>query len=125
MNSAHKERSGSSPVMILACSGAADVGALADQAARILMRDGKGKMYCLAGVGGHVPGFMETIQSAEGLLILDGCGLSCAKRVLDRAGVKTPACLNLHDLGMEKGKSPLTAENIHKVVARATEMLER
>ncbi len=38
--------------LIFACSGAADVGAIADQAARKLTRDGVGKMFCLAGIGG-------------------------------------------------------------------------
>ena len=42
---------GSAPKLIFACSGAADVGAIADQAARKLTKDGAGKMYCLAGIG--------------------------------------------------------------------------
>ena len=45
--------------MIFACSGAADVGAVADQAARKMTRDGTGKMFCLAGIGGRVkPGLL-------------------------------------------------------------------
>ena len=42
--------------MIFACSGSADVGKIADLAARKLMEDGVGKMSCLAGVGGRVKG---------------------------------------------------------------------
>ncbi len=40
---------GGAPKLIFPCSGGADVGALADQAARRLTRDGFGTMYCLAG----------------------------------------------------------------------------
>ena len=52
------------PKLIFACSGAADVGAVADQAARKLNRDGAGRMFCLAGIGGRVSGIMETTASA-------------------------------------------------------------
>jgi len=38
--------------MILACSGGSNVGQLSNQAAVALTREGFGKMYCLAGVGG-------------------------------------------------------------------------
>ena len=36
--------------LIFACSGAADVGAVADQAARKLTKQGVGKMFCAAGL---------------------------------------------------------------------------
>ena len=40
--------------VIFACSGAADVGAIADQAARKLARDGVGKMYCFTCINWRV-----------------------------------------------------------------------
>jgi uncharacterized metal-binding protein len=43
-------------VMILACSGGSNVGQLANQAAVELTQEGFGKMYCLAGIGGHLSG---------------------------------------------------------------------
>ena len=42
------------PKLVFARSGGADVGALADQAARKLTADGVAKMFCLAGIGGRV-----------------------------------------------------------------------
>ena len=65
--------------LIFACSGAADVGEIADHAARKLSREGAGKMYCLAGVGGRVEGILKNTKAAEALLVLDGCPLHCAK----------------------------------------------
>ena len=56
------------PKLIFPCSGAADVGAVADQAARQLTRDGKGKMFCLAGIGGRVSGIMASTAAAEKIL---------------------------------------------------------
>ena len=106
---------GVGPKLIFACSGAADVGAIADQTARKLTRDGVGKMYCTAGIGGQVAGIMATTQSAARILAIDGCPLNCVKSSLDQAGFKTYEHLQLADLGMEKGKTPLTPEVIAKV----------
>jgi uncharacterized metal-binding protein len=98
--------------LIFACSGAADVGAIADQAARQMTRDGKGKMFCLAGVGGRVSGIMKTTQAAARILAIDGCPLNCAKACLEQAGFKSFAHLQLADMGMEKGKTPPTPQHI-------------
>ena len=103
------------PKLIFACSGAADVGAIADQAARKLTKDGTGKMFCLAGIGGRVSGIMATTESAGKILAIDGCPLNCAKNSLDQAGFKTYEHLQLDDLGMEKGKTPPAPEAIAKV----------
>ncbi len=45
--------------LIYACSGAADVGELSDQAARKLSKSGVSKMSCLAGIVGRVSGLMK------------------------------------------------------------------
>ena len=105
------------PKLIFACSGAADVGAVADQAARKLSKDGAGKMYCLAGIGGRVSGIMTTTQSAAKILAIDGCPLNCAKETLLHAGFQGFKHLQLADLGMEKGKTPPTPEAIAKAAA--------
>jgi len=106
---------GSAPKLIFACSGAADVGAIADQAARKLTKEGAGKMYCLAGIGGRVSGIMATTQSAAKILAIDGCPLNCVKNSLEQAGFKKYEHIQLNDLGLEKGKTPPTPEAIAKV----------
>jgi len=103
--------------LIFACSGAADVGAIADQAARKLTKDGVGSMYCLAGIGGRVSGIMATTESAAKILAIDGCPQSCSKKSLEQAGFKKYEHLQLAELGMQKGKTPPTPEAIAKVVA--------
>ncbi len=106
---------GGAPKLIFACSGAADVGAVADQAARKLTKDGAGKMYCMAGIGGRVSGIMATTESAAKILAIDGCPLACAKNSLELAGFKKYEHLQLADMGMEKGKTPPTPETVAKV----------
>lgn len=105
---------GAAPKLIFACSGAADVGAVADQAARKLTKDGAGKMFCLAGVGGRVSGIMATTESAASILAIDGCPLNCVKNCLEQAGFRKYEHLQLVDLGMEKGKTPPTPEMVTK-----------
>ena len=111
------------PKLIFACSGAADVGAIADQAARKMTRDGVGKMFCLAGIGGGIPGILKTTESASAILAIDGCSLNCVKQCLEKAGFADFKHLKLADLGLEKCKSPVTEENINKVTAKGREML--
>lgn len=108
---------GPGPKLIFACSGAADVGAIADQAARKLTRDGAGRMFCLAGIGGRVSGIMATTESAARILAIDGCPLNCVRNSLEQAGFKRYEHLQLADLGMEKGKTPLSPEAVAKAAA--------
>ncbi len=108
---------GAAPKLIFACSGAADVGAVADQAARKMTRDGTGKMFCLAGIGGRVSGIMATTGAAAKILAIDGCPLNCVKATLEQAGFSTFVHLQLADLGMEKGKTPMSPEAVEMAAA--------
>ena len=109
--------------MIFACSGAADVGEISDLAARRLTKIGPSKMFCLAGIGGRVKGIMQTTEKAAHILAIDGCSLDCVKLCLEEAGFTEFDQFRVTDLGLEKGKSPATEENIATVVAAATEKL--
>ena len=109
---------------MFACSGAADVGEIADRAARKMTKDGIGKMFCLSGIGGRVGGIMKTTESAEKILAIDGCPLNCVKNCLEQAGFDKFVHLQLAGLGLEKGKSPATEENIIKVTQKAIEMFD-
>ena len=111
------------PKLIFACSGAADVGAIADRTARKLTQDGVGKMFCLAGVGGRVPGIMKSTEAAAAILAIDGCPLNCAKSCLEQAGFKEFQHLQLADMGMEKGETAVSEENIARVAAKGVELM--
>jgi uncharacterized metal-binding protein len=111
------------PKLIFPCSGASDVGEISDRAARRLTKEGKGKMYCLAGVGGRVPDILANIPLAQKILAIDGCAAECAKHTLLEAGFKNFAHLRLKELGLEKGQSAPTFENIQTAVNKAAQML--
>ena len=108
--------------LIFACSGAADVGAISDRAARKLTAGGKGTMFCLAGVGGRVQGILEKTGAASRILAIDGCTLDCAKKTLQEAGFTEFDHIRVTDLGLDKGKAPATDENV-EIVAEATGLL--
>ena len=114
---------GGGPKLIFACSGAADVGEIADKAARKLNRDGVGRMFCMAGIGGRISGILKTSEAAESILAIDGCPLNCVKSGLEQAGFSDFRHLQLADLGLEKCKSPVTEESVNKVAVRAKEMI--
>jgi uncharacterized metal-binding protein len=106
---------GGAPRLIFACSGAADVGAIADRAARKLSRDGVGKMFCLAGVGGRVAGIMKNTEAAGAILAIDGCAQACAKNCLEQAGFTAFNHVQMADLGFVKGQSPVCDEAVARV----------
>jgi uncharacterized metal-binding protein len=109
--------------LIFACSGAADVGSISDMAARQLTSEGAGKMFCLAGIGGRVSGIMKSTKDAVKILAIDGCPLDCTKLCLEEAGFTEFEHMKVTDLGLEKGKSPVTDENIAAVVRAALDKL--
>ena len=80
-------------------------------------------MFCTAGLGGRISGILKTTEAAEGVLAIDGCPLNCVKSSLEQAGFTAFTHLQLADLGLEKGKSPVTEENINKVMIRAAEII--
>jgi uncharacterized metal-binding protein len=109
--------------LIFSCSGAADVGELADRAGRALNRSGLGKMFCLAGIGGRVSGILKTTETAVSILAIDGCPLDCAKKSLEEAGFKKVHHLRLSDLGFEKGKTVVDEAAVATVIKKAERYL--
>ena len=109
--------------LIFACSGAADVGAVADRAAREMTQQGLGQMFCMAGIGGRIEPIMQkTAEQAKKILAIDGCGMNCVKSCLEMAGFQY-SHLQLGDIDMVKGQTPPTDENIEKAVRAGYEML--
>ncbi len=97
--------SGGSPVMILACSGGSNVGQISNRAAVELTQEGVGKMFCLAGIGGNINGFVQSAKDVERLIVIDGCSIGYAKAILGNAGIEATHYLVLTDLGIEKNKN--------------------
>jgi len=111
------------PTLIFPCSGAADVGEISDRTARKLTGDGVGKMFCLAGLGGHIESFVTNTKAAGKILVIDGCPVDCAKKTLEHAGFQSFSHFRVTDLGLNKGQAPATDDNILKAVRKSRELL--
>ena len=109
--------------VVYACSGCSDAGEIADRVARQLTRDGAAKMSCLAGIGGRVKSLVSTAEQAERILVVDGCPLNCARHTLELAGFSHFDHLELQQIGIRKGATPVTDEHIASGVAAAKKIL--
>ena len=88
--------------IFFACSGRSNVGQLANDACRELTREGQGQLFCLAGIGGHVSGIVESAKASSTVIVVDGCGVKCAQKVLEAANVPMTHHIVLTDCGIEK-----------------------
>ena len=59
-------------ILIFPCSGGSNVGQIANQAGVKLTQDGMGRFFCLAGIGGHVSGMIESTKAGKVLVAIDG-----------------------------------------------------
>ena len=110
--------------LIYSCSGASDVGEIADRVARKLRNEGFGKMTCLASIGAHLSGFVESAKGAEENITIDGCPSACARKNLEHIGVK-PKSYVLTEMGLEKGKTGVNTRIVNEISGRIKDEIER
>jgi len=117
------ERCGGAPRLVFACSGASDVGAVADQAARRVSRMKMASMGCLVAVANGLDFAMDPVKAAERIIVIDGCPENCAKLTMEKAGVTSYDHIQLAELGMEKGHTKVEQEHIARAYDRAEAIL--
>lgn len=89
-------------ILIFPCSGGSNVGQIANQAGVKLTQDGMGRFFCLAGIGGHVSGMIESTKAGKVLVAIDGCPVACAKKTLEHAGFNIDEYVEITSMGIEK-----------------------
>ena len=99
------------------------MGEIADQAVRLATKNGVGKMFCLAGIGGRVSGIVKSTEAAAKIVAVDGCSLNCARKTLEEAGFTNFAHIQLGEMGFAKGQSPATSQALQGVVEKIKETL--
>ncbi|WP_027717933.1 putative zinc-binding protein [Desulfovirgula thermocuniculi] len=118
------EGGGEKVILLFPCSGASNVGQLTNQAAIELTREGVGKMYCLAGIGGRLEGFINTAKGADAVVAIDGCPAACARATLEGAGVPIHHYFMVTEMGIKKTHTfDLKPEDIALVCRRVKEAL--
>ena len=119
-------KTGGKTVLLYACSGGANVAEVADRAARQLAAEGRGTMFCLAGIGAGIEAMIQTARDADLNMVIDGCPMDCAKKIFDRAGLTNYRQIKVTDLGIEKTKGVRAADSeVARAVAKAKEVMAK
>jgi uncharacterized metal-binding protein len=85
----------------------------------------KANIFCLAALATGGKLVIDKTKEAEKIVVVDGCPLKCAKRIVENSGFKIGNYINLvEDLGFQKGK-PLdyTEEDVEKVTNEILKIL--
>jgi uncharacterized metal-binding protein len=114
----------SSDVRVVACSGASNVGQIANQAAIELAKSKVAGFFCLAGVGAHIKGMVKSGKEADLMVAIDGCPVQCAAKTLQHAEIEPAIQVIVTELGIEKSHDISPDEKVcSKVVERVKEEL--
>ena len=98
--------------IIYSCSGiGSNAGQLANAAACQLTREGYGGGSCLAGVGGGLEKLVSMGKAADERIVIDGCPVACAKKIMDDKGLAVDRYVMITDLGITKTPGPAFAES--------------
>jgi len=95
--------SGEKPVrLIFCCSGASNVGALSYLASIRLAQEGFGNFSCIAGIGGNISPMIRAAKDAQERIVIDGCPIGCARRIMDSNLIPIDRYVIVTELGMKK-----------------------
>ncbi len=113
-------------IILLPCSGGSNCGQIANQAALSLDTLCIGRIYCLAGIGAHIGGMVESAKGARRLVALDGCPVACAKKTIEHAGLKVTDWICVTEEGIDKNhKFRISQDEIDLIARRTRESLAR
>jgi uncharacterized metal-binding protein len=106
--------------IIYSCSGiGSNVGQLANAAACRLTLEGFGSGSCLAGLGGNVDKLISTGRQADERVVIDGCPVACAKKIMDARGLPINRHIMITELGIGKTPGPVFNESDVQTVVDA------
>ena len=67
---------------------------------------------------------VETARNADVSLVLDGCPIDCARKIVEKAKLQNTRIIRITDLGIAKAKGvPVTDEQVEKVYQEAKRVL--
>jgi len=116
------EPEGGTKRIIFACAGASKAGQLSNEAAVQLTEEGYGNIACTASLAVGTPSIKKKVETADEVVVIDGCPVGCARQIAERAGVTPDQEIVVTDLGIEKGGGlDLSEEDVETVVSAAWE----
>lgn len=113
-------------ITLLPCSGGSNCGQITNRVAVGLDTLGVGRIYCLAGIGAHIDGMVESVRGARRIVALDGCQVACAKKTIEHAGLTVTDWICVTEEGITKSHSLLLDETeIELITLKTKELLAR
>jgi uncharacterized metal-binding protein len=104
-------------ITMVSCSGASNTGCYADRVSRILTESGQTDMICLPKIAINDKKLIEKCKNTTAtIVVIDGCPLNCAKKILEDHGITNFVHINTTDFGIQKGKTPLMDDKINEMI---------
>lgn len=104
--------------IIFPCSGVANVGQITNLASIQLAEEGYGSPSCIALLATGAETLVAGAKQADEVLVLDGCPVTCARKIADEKGVPVAQHIVVTELGIPKGPSKnYTADDVEKLVS--------
>lgn len=115
---------GSSDVRVVACSGASNVGQIANQAAVALAKEKAAGYFCLAGIGAHIKRMVNSGKEADIIISIDGCPVQCAAKTMQHVEIEPAIQVIVTEFGIEKSHEMVVDEMIcSRIVEKVKEEL--
>ncbi|MBN1167713.1 MAG: putative zinc-binding protein [Methanospirillaceae archaeon] len=107
--------------LIFPCSGQANTGQISNAAAIQLSDEGYGSFVCTALLASGSESLAGKAKEVEEVVAIDGCGIHCARKIIEQAGVPVHQHLVVTDLGIEKKNNDrsFTPEQVEEIVFAA------
>ena len=112
---------GLSDVRVVTCSGGSNVGQIANQAAVMLAKEKVAGFFCLAGIGAHIKGMVNSGKEADLIISIDGCPVQCAAKTMQHAEIEPAIQVIVTEFGIEKSHDMIIDE---KICARVIEKVK-
>lgn len=107
--------------MIFPCAGQANTGQISNLAAIQLSDEGYGAFVCTALLASGSESLAEKAKEVDEVVAIDGCGMNCAKKIVEQAGAPVHQHLVITELGVEKksGDRSFTPDQVETIVSAA------
>ena len=113
-------------IVLLPCAGGSNCGQITNRVAVKLDEEGVGRIYCLAGIGAHIDGMVESARGAKRIVALDGCKVACAKKTIEHTGLPVTDWVCVTEEGVEKNHQfKLASGEIDLIALRIREALAK
>lgn len=106
--------------IIFPCCGQANTGQISNQAAIQLDEEGYGGYACTALLVSS-ESLVKRANEVDEIVVIDGCGMHCAKKIAEKTGIPVHQHLVITDLGIEKksGDRSFTADEVESIASDA------